>query len=70
MASQLLGDVAYLGHLYPNDGEDRARRNLIATAGTLIQALETPDDQMARIGGEEPSRIAVLWTALELGLAC
>ena len=47
---------------------DVERQQLIAAASTLIEDLENPAEELARIGWGKPSRTAALRTAFELGL--
>lgn len=68
MAAELIDTITQLGSVYLKDGDELARQNLIASASALIQKLENPGEQMARIGWGEPSRTAALRTAYDLGL--
>ncbi|KAI0162094.1 S-adenosyl-L-methionine-dependent methyltransferase [Xylariaceae sp. FL1272] len=68
MADRLLRDIAENGKLFLDSKDNDARQKIIAAGGALIQELENPGEQMARIGWGEPSRTAALRTAFELGL--
>ncbi|KAI3321516.1 S-adenosyl-L-methionine-dependent methyltransferase [Xylariaceae sp. AK1471] len=68
MADSLLKEIAENGKLFIESKDDAARQKTIAVASALIQELENPGEQMARIGWGEPSRTAALRTAFELGL--
>lgn len=68
MAAELIDNITQLGGVYLKDGDEATRQTLIASASALIQKLENPGEQMARIGWGEPSRTAALRTAYELGL--
>lgn len=68
MASTLLDTIAKEGSSYLNTSSDASRQKLIASAAALIQELENPGEQAARIGWGEPTRTAALRTAFELGL--
>lgn len=68
MASALLKTIAKEGDSYLNASSETSRQKLIASATALIQELENPGEQVARIGWGEPTRNAALRTAFELGL--
>jgi hypothetical protein len=68
MAELLLKEIAENGKQFIESKNDAARQKIIAAANALIQELENPGEQMARIGWGEPSRTAALRTAFELGL--
>lgn len=68
MASELLKEIAASGEQFVNSNDNESRQQLIAAASALIQELENPGEQMARIGWGEPTRTAALRTAFELGL--
>lgn len=68
MASELLKEIAASGEQFVNSNDNESRQRLIAAATALIQELENPGEQMARIGWGEPTRTAALRTAFELGL--
>jgi hypothetical protein len=68
MASKLLEEIATNGQQFVNSNDDESRQKLIAAATSLVQVLENPGEQMARIGWGEPTRTAALRTAFELGL--
>lgn len=68
MTSELLANIAKEGDSYLNTSSNESRQKLIASASALIQELENPGEQAARIGWGEPTRTAALRTAFELGL--
>ena len=68
MASKLLEEIATNGKQLIESGDNDARQKVIAAASAIIQELENPGEQMARIGWGEPTRTAALRTAFELGL--
>lgn len=68
MASALIDEIASSGKAFIDTNDEMARQKVIAAASALIQELENPGEQMARIGWGEPTRTAALRTAFELGL--
>lgn len=68
MASNILASIAKDGASFLTTSSDDSRQKLIASAAALIQELENPGEQVARIGWGEPTRNAALRTAFELGL--
>lgn len=68
MAASLLSDITANGKLFLASGDDAARQKIIAAASGLVQQLENPGEQLARIGWGEPTRTAALRTAFELGI--
>ncbi|KAF7554243.1 hypothetical protein G7Z17_g3064 [Cylindrodendrum hubeiense] len=68
MASSLIDELTTNGKVYLDNGDDEARKKVIAAASELILTLENPGEIMARIGWGEPTRTAALRTAFELGL--
>lgn len=68
MAASLIDDIVENGKLMKESNDEAARVKVITAAGKLIQELENPGEQLARIGWGEPSRTAALKTAFELGL--
>lgn len=68
MASAILAEIASNGQTFLDSGNNDARLKAIAAASALIQELENPGEQMARIGWGEPTRTAALRTAFELGV--
>ena len=68
MASALIDEITKNGKAFVDTQDDDARQKAIVAASALIQELENPLEQLARIGWGEPSRTAALRTAFELGL--
>lgn len=68
MANKLLEEIATNGEEFVSSNDNESRQKLIAAAAALVQELENPGEQMARIGWGEPTRTAALRTAFELGL--
>lgn len=68
MSAPLINEIMASGTIFAESKDEAARQRLIASASSLIQELENPGEQMARIGWGEPSRTAALRTAFELGL--
>ena len=70
MASALLEDIAHHGHAWQASEatDETARRQLIVAASALLEQLERPYEAMVRFCWGEPSRLAVLRIAHDLGL--
>ncbi|KAJ3520700.1 hypothetical protein NM208_g13606 [Fusarium decemcellulare] len=68
MAAPLLEQIAANGKLFTESGDENARQAVIAAATSLIQELENPGEQLARIGWGEPTKSAAFRTAFELGI--
>ncbi|KAI5464462.1 S-adenosyl-L-methionine-dependent methyltransferase [Mariannaea sp. PMI_226] len=68
MAASLLDAIATHGKAFLDSKDEGSRQATIAAAAAIIQELENPGEQLARIGWGEPSRTAALRTAFELGL--
>ncbi|KAF4953351.1 hypothetical protein FSARC_12402 [Fusarium sarcochroum] len=68
MAASLLEALAADGKQFTETGDEGARQKIIATASALIQELENPGEQLARIGWGEPTRTAAFRTAFDLGI--
>ncbi|KAF4448913.1 Sterigmatocystin 8-O-methyltransferase [Fusarium austroafricanum] len=68
MATSLLEALATNGKLFTETGDENARQKIIATASALIQELENPGEQLARIGWGEPTRTAAFRTLFDLGI--
>ena len=68
MTSELLEAIASNGEQFLDSNDNESRQKVIAAAAALIQELENPGEQMARIGWGEPTRTAALRTAFELGV--
>ncbi|KAF4974629.1 hypothetical protein FZEAL_8488 [Fusarium zealandicum] len=68
MAAPLLDTIASNGKVFVESGDDSARQAIVAAASSLIQEIENPGEQLARIGWGEPTRAAAFRTAFELGL--
>ena len=66
MAALLLESIAADGERFLQTGDNSARQALIALASALIQELENPGEQLARIGWGEPTRTAALRTLFDL----
>ena len=66
MAALLLQSIAADGEKLLQTGDNLARQALIASASALIQELENPGEQLARIGWGEPTRTAALRTLFDL----
>ena len=66
MAALLLESIAADGERFLQTGDNLARQDLIASASALIQELENPGEQLARIGWGEPTRTAALRTLFDL----
>ncbi|KAI8627846.1 S-adenosyl-L-methionine-dependent methyltransferase [Xylariaceae sp. FL1651] len=58
MANSLLKEITENGRLFIDSKDDVARQRTIAAASALIQELENPGEQMARIGWAEPALVA------------
>lgn len=68
MAAALIDAVASNGKVFTETGDEGARQKVIAAAAALIQELENPGEQLARIGWGEPTRTAAFRAGFELGL--
>ncbi|RMJ06856.1 hypothetical protein CDV36_013536 [Fusarium kuroshium] len=68
MAAALIDAVVSNGKVFTETGDEGARQQVIAAAAALIQELENPGEQLARIGWGEPTRTAAFRTGFELGL--
>lgn len=68
MATPLIEDIAKNVRLVEDANDEEARKNIVAAANELIDKYEKPIDKLARFGWKEPSRMAALRTAFELGL--
>ncbi|PCD33485.1 hypothetical protein AU210_009710 [Fusarium oxysporum f. sp. radicis-cucumerinum] len=68
MAASLLESLAIDGKHFIETGVETSRQKIIAAASALIQELENPGEQLARIGWGEPTRTAALRTLFDLGI--
>jgi hypothetical protein len=68
MSASLLESLAVDGKHFKETGDENARQKVIAAASALIQELENPGEQLARIGWGEPTRTAALRTLFDLGI--
>ncbi|KAM0235596.1 hypothetical protein ACHAP5_009682 [Fusarium lateritium] len=66
MSPSLFESLAIDGKHFTETGDENARQKVIAAASALIQELENPGEQLARIGWGEPSRTAALRTLFDL----
>jgi hypothetical protein len=68
MAASLVESLAIDGKHFTETGDETSRQKIIATASALIQELENPGEQLARIGWGEPTRTAAFRTLFNLGI--
>lgn len=68
MSASLLESLAVDGKYFEETRDENARQKVIAAASALIQELENPGEQLARIGWGEPTRTAALRTLFDLGI--
>lgn len=55
MSASLLESIAVDSKHFKETGDENARQKVIAAASALIQELENPGEQLARIGWGEPT---------------
>lgn len=68
MSASLLESLAVDGKHFEETRDENARQKVLAAASALIQELENPGEQLARIGWGEPTRTAALRTLFDLGI--